>query len=205
MKLSEKIAVATATSLIAVAVFYNPNPQDKALELPATHPQKATQSPSNYTEVAISKKGFPRHITAGEKECLIETLYHEARGEPKQGQIAVVYVVLNRALSETRKYGKTSDMCDITRAPKAFSWYDGTKKIIADKDAWVSAMGVVDTVIQTYSLKNSPVADATHYVNTKMATTRTQWWKSNKMTILADVGAHTFFKQKNEVIAMNRV
>ena len=151
-----------------------------------------------------SAKGFPRYLTKNEKDCLVENLYHEARGESIKGQSAVVYVVLNRALSETRKYGETSNMCDIIKAPKAFSWTIGSVKTVTDREAWDEASAVVDKVLRTYSLKNSPVADATHYVNKKIATAKAKWWKSKKMTVLAAVGSHTFFKQKNEVIAIKR-
>ena len=162
------------------------------------------QDPGQQVVYKSSTKGFPKNITRSEKQCLVENLYHEARGESIKGQSAVVYVVLNRALSETRKYGETSNMCDIIKAPKAFSWTIGSVKAVTDREAWDEASAVVDKVLRTYSLKNSPVADATHYVNKKIATAKAKWWKSKKMTVLAAVGSHTFFKQKNEVIAIKR-
>lgn len=202
MKKTGIFGVTASISILAFAGFYNPNTPPTAQ--PVEPAPVIKQDPTKQIAYKPSAKGFPRYLTKSEKDCLVENLYHEARGESKKGQEAVVYVVLNRAMSETRQYGKSSHMCDIVKAPNAFSWYDGTKKVITDRDAWVQATGIVDKVLHSYSLKNSPVADATHYVNKKFATAKAKWWKSKKMTVLAAVGSHTFFKQKNEVIAMKR-
>lgn len=150
-----------------------------------------------------NQSGFPRKLTVSEKECLALNLYHEARGEPVRGQEAVVYVVLNRAMSESRKYAKSNHLCDIVKAPAAFSWYTGGQmKPATNQSAYATAMEVVEHVINTYSYKNSPVGDATHYVNKKKATAKYKWWKSDKMEKLRSVGSHTFFKYKEEKVAI---
>ena len=43
-------------------------------------------------------------------------VYHEARGEPEVGQLAVAHVTLNRAMEEQKS------VADVVRAPKQFSW-----------------------------------------------------------------------------------
>ncbi len=200
MKRTTLIALTATATVLASVGLYGPD----SVETNAVTVAETKVDPGQQIAYKPATKGFPRYLTRNEKNCLIENLYHEARGEPKKGQEAVVYVVLNRSLSETRKYGETRNMCDIIKAPKAFSWVGGTVKAITNRDAWVQASSIVDKVLVSYSLKNSPVADATHYVNKKTATVRAKWWKSKKMTVLASVGAHTFLKQKNEVIAIKK-
>ena len=38
-------------------------------------------------------------IAASERECLAQAIYHEARGEPEEGQWAVANIILNRVVS----------------------------------------------------------------------------------------------------------
>ena len=191
-----KVVITTAT-IFATAGIYNLLTQHT--------PNSVAMDPGKqivYTP--MGSKGFPKQITLDEKNCLIENVYHEARGETRKGQESIVYVVLNRSLSETRKYASTRNMCDIIKAPKAFSWVSDQVKPIHDQQAWQQATRAVNKVLKYYSLKNSPVADATHYVNKQTATTKAKWWKSKKMSVLANVGSHTFLKQKNEIISFNK-
>lgn len=50
--------------------------------------------------------------------CLAEAIYHEARGEPILGQVAVGMVVLNR--TQTREFSGT--ICDVVYAKNQFTW-----------------------------------------------------------------------------------
>lgn len=43
-------------------------------------------------------------------------VYHESRGEPEIGQLAVAHVTLNRALEDHKS------LADVIMAPKQFSW-----------------------------------------------------------------------------------
>lgn len=56
-------------------------------------------------------------LTDGEKELLACMAYNEARGEPFEGQVAVVQVALNRCLHEAFD----GSVSDILLAPKQFS------------------------------------------------------------------------------------
>ena len=56
-------------------------------------------------------------ITAAEKELLACMVYNEARGEPFEGQIAVVQVALNRYMHEAFD----GSISDILLAPNQFS------------------------------------------------------------------------------------
>ena len=48
--------------------------------------------------------------------CMALNLFHEARGEPLDGQFAVAQATLNRAQRDPAK------VCDVVRAKNQFSW-----------------------------------------------------------------------------------
>lgn len=54
--------------------------------------------------------------------CLALNIYHEARGEPIEGQRAVAYVTINRAQAS----GK--EVCDVVFEDEQFSWTIGNKE-----------------------------------------------------------------------------
>jgi spore germination cell wall hydrolase CwlJ-like protein len=53
--------------------------------------------------------------------CLATTIYMEAAHEPKQGQVAVGYVLMRRADFNHK------NVCSEMRRPYQFSWYGNTK------------------------------------------------------------------------------
>ena len=53
-----------------------------------------------------------------DKDCMILNVYHEARGESKAGQLAVMHVVMNRVQSVD--YPNT--ICDVVWQNRQFSW-----------------------------------------------------------------------------------
>lgn len=53
-----------------------------------------------------------------ELDCLTKAIYHEARGESLQGQIAVGWVIINRTLSS--RFPDT--ICDVIYQRSQFSW-----------------------------------------------------------------------------------
>ena len=61
--------------------------------------------------------------------CLALNVYHEARGEPVEGQVAVALVTLNRAARDTRR------VCSEVWKPYQFSWTIKTPPV-RDMRAW---------------------------------------------------------------------
>lgn len=55
--------------------------------------------------------------------CMLENVYHEARGEPIEGIMAVNMVVLNRS----KQSSKT--ICETIAMPKQFSWRSDPEKL----------------------------------------------------------------------------
>jgi len=99
--------------------------------------------------------------------CLALNVYHEARSEPIEGQLAVAYVTLNRANDS----GK--DVCDIVGEPHQFSWTTGNIIYLehgwmltpearpTDKKAYQIALTMAEQAL--YKRLPDPTQGATHY------------------------------------------
>jgi spore germination cell wall hydrolase CwlJ-like protein len=59
----------------------------------------------------------PKQVSPHDVRCLTEAIYHEARGEPVEGQRAVGEVVLNR-----RDAGFARTVCGVVYQKDQFSW-----------------------------------------------------------------------------------
>lgn len=60
----------------------------------------------------------PPTIDADQHWCLSMNIYHEARGERVEGQIAVAHVTINRVNSKRFP----GEICDVVYQDKQFSW-----------------------------------------------------------------------------------
>lgn len=111
-----------------------------------------------------------------ELRCLVENVYHEARGEPFEGQIAVARVTLNRV-------GKwASTVCETVYQQAQFSWTAKKDRSINDKQAYAVAW-------QAAWMSRDYPLEATHYHTTKV---RPKWSRSlNKVT---QINNHIFYE-----------
>ena len=117
--------------------------------------------------------------TEGEK-CLAATIWAEARGEPKQGQIAVANVVLNRA------YITDQSICQVVKEKHQFSWTNS--KVEFDNAFRKSGQYLQlanDILMGVY---NDPTFGATHFFSQGVPS----WFKKGKQTV--KIGNHTFMK-----------
>ncbi len=121
--------------------------------------------------------------------CLSLAIYHEARGEPIQGQLAVGQVVLNRVAS--RDYPDT--VCDVVTQQKQFSFlndstpYDMVQNV-TDHAAWTKAKYVSKALIQGHEYDLS----ATHYHAKKV---KPYWVNSPKVNYIVTIGNHVFYRE----------
>lgn len=126
------------------------------------------------------------------------TVYGEARGEPLEGQVAVAYVIRNRAA--TRK----QTISEVVHAPFQFScWnpYDPNRQLIERilrdwdnsfarlrilRQCWWITIGVLCGFLRDYS------SGATHYVTKRLfhSDMCPDW--AQKLDIKACVGEHIF-------------
>jgi spore germination cell wall hydrolase CwlJ-like protein len=115
-------------------------------------------------------------------ECLAKNIYHEARGEPFHGQVAVALVTVNRVASGLFQ----NTVCKVVYANRQFSWTLDKNKKIRDSKAWASAVEVATAVLsrQVYHPDFTAV-----YFHTKQV--RPKWAKTKIVT--ARIGNHIFY------------
>jgi N-acetylmuramoyl-L-alanine amidase len=119
------------------------------------------------------------------KFWLAVNLYHEARGEPLDGQIAIGHVVINRAL----KKGVT--VKDVILKPWQFSWHNGNKfPPIEDYESLSKCLNAAESIINE-RLSGKDLWRADHYFNpTKVLPS---WAK--KMKLIKRIGNHDFYRE----------
>jgi len=123
--------------------------------------------------------------------CLTLNAYHEARGEPFHGQVAVNQVVLRRAALQPE------DVCQEIYRPSQFSWTKNKpphKPAHVNERTWhraelaarASLIWAVHGIGQDYS------KGATHY---HAITVRPYWTRCARLT--TQVGGHLFYGRVN--------
>ncbi|MBE0438105.1 MAG: cell wall hydrolase [Methylomicrobium sp.] len=90
--------------------------------------------------------------------CLAMNIYHEARGEPLQGQYAVAHVTMNRVKSNEFP----NDVCGVVVQKRAFAWVPDNRvfrKLIEtngaklrDQKSWLRAKSIAQVVMRGRSL-----------------------------------------------------
>lgn len=135
-------------------------------------------------------------IIATALTCLALNIYHEARGEPIEGQYAVALVTINRAK------GDESKVCAETFKPKQFSWTGKVKETSsgwnipkplyprlnnkAEEQAWWQAVRVTRNVL------SGRVRDFTRGSLHYHATVVTPSW-SKRLEYAFTIGSHRFY------------
>jgi spore germination cell wall hydrolase CwlJ-like protein len=86
----------------------------------------------------------PEGAADADLACLARNVYHEARGEPTAGMVAVGQVVMNRA-----RGGRTP--CQVVAERRGrrcqFSWACGGPSAIREPDAWQRSMAVAASLL----------------------------------------------------------
>lgn len=132
-------------------------------------------------------------MRADDWEALARTIYGESRGEPYEGQVAVAWVVKNRA-ARPSWWGKTIE--EVCFKPKQFScWNHGDPNLDVIHAAtpnvpnYLRAMGVAALVIM--GDLPDPTQGATHYHSDGIRTPL--WAESLKHTVT--IGHHKFYRE----------
>lgn len=125
-------------------------------------------------------------IEPDELVCLTRNIYHEARGESREGQIAIAYVTLNRVHSE--EFGET--ICEVVYSAEQFAWTDDDlpddpeEKFVYTK-AMVAALDVIRGSVP------DPTLGATYFYNPDHAD---PFW-SRRFAETATIGGHRFMRE----------
>jgi N-acetylmuramoyl-L-alanine amidase len=124
--------------------------------------------------------------------CLTENVYHEARGEPVDGQYAVAEVTMNRVAS--KHYPNTvckvvyQENFDIIRKRNvsAFSWTEIDLTSPIDREIWKRAWKIAEEV---YDGKAEPRVEGALFYHSRYIRPR---WSRRKRRI-AKIGRHVFY------------
>lgn len=153
-----------------------------------------TEAPVEITESWLAAQ--PRAHGDAQFQCLAQTIYHEARGESLQGQVAVAEVVLNRM--DDPRFPKT--ICGVVgqggRGGCAFSWTcDGRPDEAKDRAAWDQAARIARAMIDGAPRR---LTDGATFFHTHGV--RPTWTRSYQRT--ARIGAHTFYRRPLQTAAI---
>jgi len=130
--------------------------------------------------------------------CLALNIYHEARGEPIEGQYAVAQTTMNRAGYDRRK------VCEVVTADRQFSWtiegvwwmhdkpYLSPRYRPADLDAWKIAVRVAR--ISMVRGKIDVVGDARFF---HAVSIRPDWVPH--VEFVKTIGGHRFYRGDGKI------
>lgn len=123
-----------------------------------------------------------KYVGFSEVHCLAQNIYHEARGESFEGQMAVAQVTVNRVKSG--KFQPT--VCGVVHAHRQFSWTLDKRKKIKDSKAWQASLTIARAVLkQGMGLPNFEAL----YFHTHQVRPR---WNRQKR-VVAVIGNHIFY------------
>ena len=122
-----------------------------------------------------------------EEECIAIAIYHEARGEPLDGQLAVAEVIMNRAASG--KY--PSSWCGTVKQPWQFSFVNPRTGVMPGVDeasaSWRKALGITRLAVANAvpSLGNDVLWYHADYV-------APSWGR--RLSMVQKIGTHIFYR-----------
>ena len=134
-------------------------------------------------------------IDPQQHECLALNIYHEARGEVEEGQIAVAHVTMNRV--EHSYFPDT--VCDVVHQARydrrgnpirhqcQFSWYcDGRSDRVRDEEAWQTAREIA------FQVMTGEIEDVSNGATFYHATWVDPHW-TRHMEVSKVIGIHIFY------------
>lgn len=130
-------------------------------------------------------------ISRADLDCMAEALYHEARGEGRQGQMAVAEVILNRV--DSGAFPRT--VCGVINQPSQFSYTIGGTKPIRNKAAYLRAQDIA-----AEALAGAPrqlTGGATYFHTPAVSPS---WSRRFQRTV--QIGRHIFYRT-NQRVASN--
>lgn len=175
------------TALSAIASFTQPAPR--------LEPSVTSDLLSAYVESGYQPTARRVEVANGERECLAQAIYHEARGESAMGQMAVANIIVNRARSSRfpgslcgviyQNADKGKYRCQFTFA------CDGRDDTPGERRAWAASQNLAKRVYAEYAQGEEIgvlPGSALYYHTTSV---RPSW--SNTFSRVATVDSHIFY------------
>lgn len=150
-----------------------------------------------YAEKAFVPTAKKVKLADSERQCLAQAIYHEARGEPESGQMAVANVIINRAFS--KKYpsticGVVYQNADKGRYKCQFTFAcDGRSDEANERAAWNRSVRLAEAAFAAFQQGERPdviPGSVLYYHTTAVAP---KW--SNTFRRVASIGSHIFYSQ----------
>jgi spore germination cell wall hydrolase CwlJ-like protein len=134
-------------------------------------------------------------LAEGEKLCLAQAIYHEARGESREGQLAVANVIINRAMS--KKYpsticGVVFQNADKGRYKCQFTFAcDGRSDLGRERSAWNRSIKMAEDAFYEFQRGERPgvVPNSVLFYHTTAVAPK---W-SHTFNRVAAIGSHVFY------------
>lgn len=152
---------------------------------------------SAYAETGFVPTFKKVKLAEGEKLCLAQAIYHEARGESRDGQLAVANVIINRALSN--KYpssicGVVFQNADKGRYKCQFTFAcDGRSDFGKERTAWNRSMQLAETAFYEYQQGRRPGVLPNSVLFYHTTAVAPKW--SYAFRRVAAIGSHVFYAQ----------
>ena len=162
------------------AILQSFNPVIRAISAPAA----AAPSSTLVQLVAFDDGAEP---ASAEEHCLATAVYHEARGESVEGQLAVARVVINRAVSG--KY--PASWCGVVRQPWQFSFVNPRTGhmpgVAAASEAWRKAKAIT-----RIAMRNSAASVSTDVLWYHADYVAPSWGR--RLIRVEKIGSHIFYR-----------
>lgn len=152
---------------------------------------------TNYVQADFVPTTKRVKLAEGEKLCLAQAIYHEARGESREGQLAVANVIINRAMS--KKYpsticGVVFQNADKGRYKCQFTFAcDGRSDMGRERSAWNRSIKMAEDAFYEFQRGERPgvvPSSALFYHTTAVAP---NW--SHTFHRVAAIGSHVFYSK----------
>jgi spore germination cell wall hydrolase CwlJ-like protein len=134
-------------------------------------------------------------LAESEKICLAQAIYHEARGESREGQLAVANVIINRAMSKqypSTICGVVFQNADQGRYKCQFTFAcDGRSDMGRERTAWNRSLQMAEDAFYEFQRGERPdvVPSSVMFYHTTAVSPR---W-SHQFRRVAAIGSHVFY------------
>lgn len=135
--------------------------------------------------IALVSSNFHVDLDPKQTQCIATAIYHEARGEPVMGQVAVAYIINNRVHSD--RYPDTA--CEVVYQPHQFTDIKSAKPDKSSK-AWRIAAEIA--AYSQVGLIDDETTGGTMYYNPRKASPS---WDFSKLELVGYLNNHAFFRE----------
>ncbi len=150
---------------------------------------------TNYVQADFVPTTKRVKLADGERLCLAQAIYHEARGESREGQLAVANVIINRAMS--KKYpsticGVVFQNADKGRYKCQFTFAcDGRSDMGRERNAWNRSIKMAEDAFYEFQRGERPgvVPNSVLFYHTTAVAPK---W-SRTFNRVAAIGSHVFY------------